>query len=62
MQAPAPERWCLVLIAQAGEVPAAVRLRRLLKHLKRVWGLECVEILNDAPRHYDAVELEEGRE
>jgi hypothetical protein len=36
--------YVLTLMAESDPVPAAVRLRRLLKALLRAWAFKCVEV------------------
>lgn len=38
------ERWCIVFVAEPGEVPAGRRVARVLKNAKRSHGLRCIEV------------------
>lgn len=38
------QRFNVVLEVKAGPQPAAVKMRALLKHLLRSWGVRCVKI------------------
>lgn len=59
----ARERVRLTLETAPSEVPAAVRLRRLLKQLGRAYGWRCVEVEALPPKEAPAREpVREGEE
>lgn len=53
------ERWVIVLTPEPSEVPAAVRVRQVLKYALRRQGLVCEAVLADVPADVCPVELTE---
>lgn len=49
-----PERYTLTVEALPRPVPAAVRLRALLKALLRAWGFRCLSVVPSDPKPADA--------
>jgi hypothetical protein len=59
MDADPPERWVLVFTVEPGDVPAAVRVKQLLKTALRRHGLVCLGVYADVPTDMHDVELVE---
>lgn len=55
-----PERWHLVLEALPQHSDAGVRLRRLVKAARRVYGLRCVEVERVLPSNQPTETAERG--
>ena len=60
LEAPAADRWVLVLEAEPGPVPVAVRVRHVLKYARRQQGLRCVALPNVIPSGTRTDEVFEG--
>jgi hypothetical protein len=48
-QQPDPDEWVIVLRALPSVVPAAIRVRHLLKRALRDWNLRCVSCSSKLP-------------
>jgi len=46
---PDPDLWLILIRPMPSNLPAAVRVRQLLKRALRDWGLKCIEVRTPTP-------------